>query len=217
MATVSPSEVSRIERGAAPWLTIGTTARLCAVVGLDVWLRAYPAGDAVRDIAHTSLTADFRALLPPAVRVAVEVPIGPRADLRAWDLVLVEGRHEVGVDLETRLIDAQALARRVQLKLRDSYLDAVLIGLRDTRANRAAYAAARPTLDLLCPTPPDAVLSALRGGRLPERSGVVFVARTHPDLRPDRRPTQAARSRPAVAGDGSGATRGAAPDARGDS
>jgi transcriptional regulator with XRE-family HTH domain len=35
-AGVSAGELSRIERGLAPWLDIVTAARVCAVVGLDL-------------------------------------------------------------------------------------------------------------------------------------------------------------------------------------
>ena len=44
-AGMSHAEVSRIERGTAPWLNIVEASELCAVVGLDLWLRAYAGGD----------------------------------------------------------------------------------------------------------------------------------------------------------------------------
>jgi transcriptional regulator with XRE-family HTH domain len=53
---LSPSEVSRIERGLAPWLDLVTLGRLAAIVGLDLSVRLYPAGEPVRDVAHLRLT-----------------------------------------------------------------------------------------------------------------------------------------------------------------
>jgi len=39
-ASISAGELSRIERGLAPWLDIVTAACICAVVGLDLWMRS---------------------------------------------------------------------------------------------------------------------------------------------------------------------------------
>jgi transcriptional regulator with XRE-family HTH domain len=177
-AGISPSELSRIERGLAPWLSIERASRLSAIVGLDLWLRTYPAGDPLRDAAHAALQADFRRLVHGGVHISVEVPIGPPGDLRGWDMVLRAGTDRAGSEFETRLHDAQALARRVQLKLRDSGLSVALIVVRDTAANRAAYAASRAIFDALCPVSGHAALMSLRSGRLPAASAVVFLRRT---------------------------------------
>jgi transcriptional regulator with XRE-family HTH domain len=176
-AGISPTELSRVERGLAPWLSIELASRLCAIVGLELWLRTYPAGDAVRDAAHATLAADFRALIPNRIHLESEVPVGHRGDLRAWDLVADSGIVRAGVELETRVRDAQALARRVQLKMRDSGLRNCLIVIRDTHANRAAYQTARATLELLCPVSSAEVLAALRAGQLPAGSGLMFLPR----------------------------------------
>jgi hypothetical protein len=69
----------------------------------------------------------------------------------AWDAVIADASGQVAIELEMRLVDAQALARRLALKRRDGSVDRIVIVLADTRANRAAYAAARPILESLCP------------------------------------------------------------------
>ena len=46
---VSGSEIGRIERGEAPWLTVENTARLLRVLGLDLWAKTYPVGPPLRD------------------------------------------------------------------------------------------------------------------------------------------------------------------------
>jgi transcriptional regulator with XRE-family HTH domain len=144
---LSASEVSRIERGRADWVDVPTLARLAAVVGLDLWMRLYPGGEPLRDMAHLALTDAFRAMVGPGLTVRAEVPIGDPRDLRAWDLTLTDRHSECcGVELETRLVDAQDQVRRVARKAGDSGIERVLMVVADTRANRAAVQIAAPLL-----------------------------------------------------------------------
>jgi len=85
---ISASEISRIEHGQSPHVAYETLAALGAALGLDIPLRAYPNGDAVRDAAQLALLARFRALLPAGLRHRTEVPLGILGDRRAWDEVL---------------------------------------------------------------------------------------------------------------------------------
>ena len=172
---VSPSELSRIERGLASWLDILVAARLCAIVGLDLAVRAYPGGEPLRDSAHARLTAAFRARLGTALHVRSEVPIGDGRDQRAWDQTLTNRDDTAAVEFETRLIDAQALARRTALKSRDSGIDRVILVFADTRANRRAVASAEAVLHPLFPLDSATVLGALRAGRLPTHGGIIFL------------------------------------------
>lgn len=48
--------------------------------------------------------------------------------------------RSVGVEAETRITDVQAIARKVQLKKRDTRLDMLILLVSDTRANRGARA-----------------------------------------------------------------------------
>jgi transcriptional regulator with XRE-family HTH domain len=143
VAGISRSEASRIERGESPWLAFSTLARCAAVVGLDLWIRAFPGAEPVRDSGHLALADAFRRLVGAPLTVGTEVRIGDRRDLRAWDQTLTDGTgRRCGVELETRFVDAQAQHRRISQKLADSGFDLVLVVVADTRANRAAVRAA---------------------------------------------------------------------------
>ena len=91
---LSRAEVSRIERGRAPWLNIVEASELCAVVGLDLWLRAYVGGDPLRDAAHVALLRRFLDQMGPGIRVRTELPLDRPGDPRAWTRCLRIGRSE---------------------------------------------------------------------------------------------------------------------------
>ncbi|HSK52406.1 MAG TPA: helix-turn-helix transcriptional regulator [Clostridia bacterium] len=135
-AGISPSELSRIERGLAPWLSVLLAARLCSICGLDLAARAYPGGDPLHDAAHVRLFDSFQERVGVGIRRQSEVPVGDARDQRAWDQVLRDPDGSAAVEFETRLRDAQALLRRVNLKCRDSGLDRVMLVLADRRASR---------------------------------------------------------------------------------
>jgi transcriptional regulator with XRE-family HTH domain len=59
-AGLSGSRLSRIERGLVGSLSISQLSLLMAAVGLDLSLRAFPAGQPIRDAAHASLLARLR-------------------------------------------------------------------------------------------------------------------------------------------------------------
>jgi transcriptional regulator with XRE-family HTH domain len=85
---ISHTELSRIERGLALWVSFETLALIAAVLGLDVPLRVFPAGGPIRDQAQLNLLAKFRALLLPGLTWRNEVPLRIERDLRAWDAVI---------------------------------------------------------------------------------------------------------------------------------
>ena len=174
----SRSQLARFERGELRRLDVPDVGAWCAVVGLEVGIRAYPAGDPIRDRAHALLLERFRRRLHPTLRWAVEVPLPIRGDLRAWDARVSAPppyRWRVRVEAETRLADGQALARRLQLKIRDDPHGQVVLLLSDTRANRAALATIRPALADLLPLDTRETLAALSSGREPRSGGVVVV------------------------------------------
>ena len=174
-ARLSAAELSRVERGLAPWLDVVTCARICAVVGLDLSLRAFPGGDPLRDAGHVRLFSLIRDRMGPGLAVRTEVPIGDGRDQRAWDATIDDRRAVAAIELESRLTDAQALARRIGLKCRDGGIDRVILVLNDTKANRRAVAAAREMLRTLFPLDAAEVLHELAGGRVPRAGGIVFV------------------------------------------
>lgn len=173
---VSASEVSRVERARATWVSFVTLSRTCAVVGLDLWARTYPGGEPVRDVAHLALFDGFRRLVAPGIAIRTEVPIGDARDLRAWDVVMTDATGEsCGVELEVRLVDAQDLVRRIARKRRDSGLDVVVLVVAETRANRLATLAAAGIVAGDFPGNAASIKTELAAGRVPHSGGIVFV------------------------------------------
>lgn len=175
---MSQSRLSRFERSRGVPPSIDRIVRLCAVVGLDLSIRIYPAGPPLRDAAHVALLGRLRQAASPGFRWSNEVPLPIPGDKRAWDSVgrasqAGLGQVEVHVEAETRLLDSQALLRRVTLKKRDSGDVRVILLVRDSRANRTAAYAARDLIREVFPVPGDVGLAALREGRDP--GGDAFV------------------------------------------
>jgi transcriptional regulator with XRE-family HTH domain len=178
---ISPSALSRIERGEAMAVPMDQLARIGAVVGLDVRLRAYPSGDPIRDAAQIRLLERCRARLASTLSFRTEVPLPIEGDLRAWD-GWIDGfeadpstRSGLAVEAETRLSDFQAQCRHLALKMRDGGVDAVLLVVADTRTNRAVLRSTAPSILELFPVPPRRALEALARGNHPGRSALVCL------------------------------------------
>lgn len=172
---LSRSQVSRIERADHASVSLMDLGKVLAVAGLQLWVRAYPAGDAVRDAAHVATTERFLEHVKPPLTWRTEVPLPNAGDLRAWDLTVRGPDARAGVEVENRLTDFQSLERRLGRKRRDGAVDLVILVLADTRANRRA---ARGCLTLLresFPTRGRAVSAALQNGRLPATDALLFV------------------------------------------
>jgi transcriptional regulator with XRE-family HTH domain len=174
---LSASEVSRIERGLLPGVSVLRLAELEAVVGLELDIRVYPGGQPLRDAAQVDLLERFRRRLHRSWRWAVEVPLPIVGDLRAWGAMAWLPDRRYGVEVETRPSDAQALMRRLQLKRRDGGVDGVLLVLPDTRTARAFVRAAEPTLREFFPIPGRRALELIRAGADPGGSAVVTIPR----------------------------------------
>ena len=175
---MSYSQVGRIERASLPMVSAVQLARLGAVVGLDVRVRAFPGGEPLRDKAQIALLHRLRARLAPSLVVRTEVPLPTLGDLRAWDAVIdgfLPAADSLHAEGETRLFDAQGQLRRIALKMRDSGVDAVLLVVADTRVNRAAVRAAGRMIEESFPVPARAALAALGAGSHPGGSALVFL------------------------------------------
>jgi hypothetical protein len=144
-------------------------------VGLDLPLRAFPAGEPIRDRAQLALLDRLRIRLGPGLTWRTEVPIDRHGDQRAWDAAIGGPGWTVAVDAETRLYDVQALSRRVALKRRDSRTDVVVLLIASTRHNRSALRLARADLAADFPLDGTAVLAALAASRQPPASGIVLL------------------------------------------
>ena len=119
--------------------------------------------------------------------------MGPAGDMRAWDAKLIGAGVRIGVEAETRLVDAQALTRRLALKRRDGDVDHVILLVADTRGNRAVLRAFADALAADFPVPGARALAALTAGRDPEGSAILLMLRSSgPSSRRPR--TQAART-----------------------
>jgi transcriptional regulator with XRE-family HTH domain len=172
---ISHTQVSRIERGLAVRVSYETLVMLGAVLGLDVPVRTFPAGDPIRDIAQLTLLAKLRGVLPEGLRWRTEVPFAIPGDLRAWDAV-IEGRGwRVPVEAESRLRDVQACSRRVALKRRDDQSAVVILLVADTRHNRAVLRLASPDLAAEFPVTGAKILSGLTNGEPPSGTGILLL------------------------------------------
>src|SRR4029450_9470554 len=115
---------------------------VAAVLGLELSIRAYPAGDPIRDLAHARLLERLHRDLHPSLRWHTEGPFPTPGDLRAWDAVTGRDHWRLGIEAETVIDDTQALDRKIALKVRDGGVDRVLLLVTDTPRNRRALAAA---------------------------------------------------------------------------
>jgi transcriptional regulator with XRE-family HTH domain len=151
-------------------------ARWGAVVGLDVPIRAFPAGSPLRDVAQLKLIARARTAIGGRWTWRTEVPVSSDPlDRRAVDAVLQGAAGRVGLEVISRLTDAQGQVRAILLKQQASGIDRMILVLAETRHNRAALAAAGPTVMPAFPLTTRGVLGALRAGRIPEANGVILI------------------------------------------
>jgi transcriptional regulator with XRE-family HTH domain len=171
---ISGSTEGRIENGITRTVDIRTLAAMAAAVGLELRLRTYPAGDAIRDAGQVRLLDRLKGRLHPLLGWSTEVPLPIPGDLRAWDALIRGSSWRIAVDAETVLDDIQALERRLALKRRDGEVDHVILLVADTVRNRRAIASAPASFaDLPLRTRP--ILAAFREGHDPGGSGIVIL------------------------------------------
>lgn len=174
-AGLSEAQVSRIERGLVDGVSVLDLARLDAVVGLELSIRSYPNGDAIRDAASVALIGDFCALLHPSLGWSTEVPLPRPGDLRAWDLVLRGDAWRAGAEAETGPRDAQALVRRLLTKQRDGDVDLVILVVRATLQTRRFLRDAGEVVRSAFPIPSDIALERLGQGASPGGNALVVL------------------------------------------
>ena len=172
---ISQSKLSRWERGQPPHPDLREAAVAMRVLGHDLVTKWYPAGGALRDEAHAALVSRFVARLPDHVPRRLEAPMPAAGDLRAWDVLLRLGSVRAGVAVETRLRDWQALLRQEHRKLRDSGAERLFLVLLDSHVNRRAVHDAGESLRQALPLDGRSVWRALRTGRDPGASGLLFL------------------------------------------
>ncbi len=172
---ISVAQVSRIERGLSPDLSIAMAARLGAVLGLRLSVRSYPDGDPIRDAGQVRLLEAFAGRCHPSLARAWEVPFPIAGDLRAWDLTLRGPTFRAGVEAETRIRDVQALERRMALKERDGGMDRLILVVLDSRANRATVRAHADVFSARFPVDAARALELLAVGADPGGNALILL------------------------------------------
>lgn len=166
------SNVWRAESGNVSGVTVRRLSEIASLLGLELGLRLYPIGDPVRDKGQLRLGKRFQTLLSDHWRVTDETLLPGHGELRAWDklLRLIGSRppYIVGVDLETRIRDIQALVRRTRGRERDGLVDAILVVVSDSAVNRRLVDELRRALGDEYQTDQREIIRSLRAGeRLP--------------------------------------------------
>jgi transcriptional regulator with XRE-family HTH domain len=175
-AGMSPSQWSRLERGKLERPTLDLICRAARGVGLAPSLTLHPTGEPIRDAAQLALLARFETHLAQPLSMSREVPLPIAGDMRAWDGRIRNGGRAASIEGESRIHDAQALARRIALKVRDDPDAGVVILLvNSTVHNRRVLAEHRETLRAQFPLDGAAILKALRVGRIPAASGILLL------------------------------------------
>jgi transcriptional regulator with XRE-family HTH domain len=174
-AGASQSEISRRERGKAPWLAGEPLAIHAAAVGLRLSVKLWPAGGGIRDAAQARYIARFVARIGRAWAVTLEAPIEIAGDLRAVDVLLVRPPLRIAVEVIVRLADLQAQVRAAQLKARDVEATRLILAIAGTNANRRALATARGTLAAAFDLDTRRLMADLAAGRDPGRDGIVML------------------------------------------
>lgn len=146
-----------------------------AVLGLDLAVTLHPGGTPVRDAGHIRAMTRLRDRLPRHFLLKTEVPVPIAGDRRAIDALVADPPLNTGIELETRLTDAQALTRRAILKQRDAGIACMILVFPNTEANRQAVEAAGPTLRPSFPLSSRAIVAALRAETTPSANGILFV------------------------------------------
>ena len=177
----SGSFVRRVERALVRGVSVILLARLAAVSGLDLSVRLYPGGEAIRDAPQLGLAEAFRPNLHADLRWASEVPLPIPGDRRAWDGMVSGTGWRYGVEFESAPTDAQAVTRRCQLKKRDGGVDGVLLVVPDTHRARAFVRQMAVVAGDTFPVASRDALARLRKGLDPSGSAIVIVRRRDRD------------------------------------
>ena len=136
----SASAVSRFERLELEDIGVVRLSEIASALGYEISLGVHPTGDPLRDKAQLAIGRRFDALLGPAWKVLNEVLLPEPGDRRSWDKVIrlvgSESPYAVGVDVESRIRDVQALVRRTRERETDHRVQQILLVLADSATNR---------------------------------------------------------------------------------
>jgi transcriptional regulator with XRE-family HTH domain len=172
---ISRAQYSRIERGLTASMSIEQASVLLSAVGLELSVRAYPAGEPVRDAAHAALLDRLHARVHRTLRFQTEVPFPSPGDRRAWDAVIAGAAWRNGVEAETRPRDLQAMERRLALKFKDSDVTSMTLLLLDSRHNRDFMRALGDALRDRFPLPGRRALELFGAGVNPGANSIILL------------------------------------------
>ncbi|CAN5702243.1 hypothetical protein BH23CHL7_BH23CHL7_18230 [soil metagenome] len=172
---ISIAELSRIERGLAPWVSVVLLARIAAVVGLDLSVKVYPGARPLRDARHARVLVKFQRLLHASLRWGTEVPLPHAGDQRSWDGMITGRGWRYGTEAEMNPLDGQAVVRKLRLKARDGGVDGVILLLPDTRQTRQFRREFAALLVADFPVSGRRALDALAAGEDPGGSAIVVL------------------------------------------
>jgi transcriptional regulator with XRE-family HTH domain len=172
----SASTIGRVERNRARRVAIEELAAHAAAVGLRLSTHLYPAGGRLRDARQLQMINRYREIVAQGGwMAALEVPVGPSGDLRAFDLVLSRPSVRIAHEFVSRVRDVQAQIRPLLRKQHDSGIGRLVLVVAGTNANRRAIAEAGAALRAAFPLGSRTVLAALRSGRDPGANGLVML------------------------------------------
>jgi hypothetical protein len=166
----SADKIWKFEHERLPSLSIADACAMGALLGLDVSVRTYPNGARLRDAGQAPRLVKLLSAVGPPLTCRTDVPLprtGDGPELRAWDALITGSGERSAIELESRLMDVQAMMRRHHLKRRDDPVDHFLLVVADTKHNRRVLA---EFADLLAELPrlrTANILAALRAGRHP--------------------------------------------------
>jgi transcriptional regulator with XRE-family HTH domain len=177
-AGMSRAQFGRLERGEIAGVSVEQLCRAGRAVGLKAALTWHPVEIGPRDRPQLAVFDRLGRLLGPPLILRREVTLPIRGDQRAWDgrIETPDGRSRASVEVESRLHDTQALARRIALKQRDDPLAGVVIlVVNRTAHNRRVLADHREALRNQFPLDGAPIARALRAGLIPPASGIILV------------------------------------------
>jgi transcriptional regulator with XRE-family HTH domain len=174
-ARCSASHISRVERGKAPRVSARELVVIAAVVGLRLWIRAYPDGRRPVDAAQLGLIRALNARIHPGWRRQIEAVIPLPGDLRAVDELIETDGCRIAVEAITRFADVQAQVRHARTKQRDLPADRLILLVKGSHANRRMLHEADPVLRDSFSVAPRAAFRALADGHDPGGDCVLLL------------------------------------------
>lgn len=175
----SESALSRLERLRLADVGVVRLSEIASALGYEISLGIHPVGDPLRDSAQLVIGRRLVGLLGPPWSVLNEVLLPNPGDRRSWDKVVrLDGSdppYAIGVDIESRIRDVQALVRRTREREADHRVQAILLVLADSATNRRLVGQLMENLGDAYRSPMRELRQSLKSGAPLPGSGVLLV------------------------------------------